>query len=277
MKPHVTIGGLQLGDDYPTRIMGIINVSPESFFKGSVYASKGELQRIAERMALEGADVLDVGARSTAPYLETDISTDEEIERISNAIEQIKQVTDLPISADTFIGEVADAARQAGATILNDVSGLAHDKRLTTAATKFDGLILMANANYTQATGEPVAVVSRALQEALDRAATAAIDPQKIILDPGIGFFRNQHISWDAWDRLILQNLETFRSFNYPLMTSVSRKSFIGKVLGHSDPHERLYGSLAVTAHAVQQRVHLIRTHDVLAARDAARMIDWLR
>jgi dihydropteroate synthase len=273
---NVEIGGIQIGNQHPVRIMGIMNVSPESFFKGSVYGSGNALRKAAEKMVLEGADILDVGARSTAPYLETDISVTEEVERITNAIKEIRQVTDIPISADTFIGEVAEAAHQAGATILNDVSGLAHDKYLVLAAKKYDGVLLMANANYTNASGDPVTVVMRSLQEALDRADKAGINKDKIILDPGIGFFRNQEVSWDQWDRSILQNLDTFGRFEAPLMTSVSRKSFIGKVLEHKDPHDRLFGSLAVTTYAVLHKVQLIRTHDVLATRDVTRMASWL-
>jgi dihydropteroate synthase len=276
MSPYTKIGNIQLSDQHPTRVMGIINVSPESFFKGSIYGSGSAIRKAAEKMVLEGVDILDIGARSTAPYLETNISVTEEMQRITTAIKEIKQITDTPISADTCIGDVAEAAFQAGATILNDVSGLAHDKQLVEAAKKYDGVLLMANANYTDARGEPVEVVTRSLQAALHRAEQAGIGMEKIVIDPGIGFFRNQQIAWDRWDRSILHNLDSFRSLNVPLMISVSRKSFIGKVLEHKDPHDRLFGSLAVTTYAVLHKVQLIRTHDVLAARDAARMAAWL-
>jgi len=257
--------------------MGIINVSPESFFKGSVFSSRDAIRRIAEQMTADGADMLDVGARGTAPYLQTEISVEEEMDRLVQAIQAIREVTDRPISADTQTAVVAQAALNVGASILNDVSGLAHDPEMATIATSYKGVLLMANASATSAQGDPVAVVKDALEAALQRANQAGIAPEHIVLDPGIGFFRDRAISWDSWDRIILQQLPTFRSWGRPLLLSVSRKSVIGKVLGYPDPADRLFGSLGLTALAVYQGAHLIRTHDIAATRDVVRIAEWLR
>jgi dihydropteroate synthase len=277
MEPYALVAGIQVGDHSPVRLMGIINVSPESFFKGSVFSSRDAIRRIAEQMTADGADMLDVGARGTAPYLQTEISVEEEMDRLAQAIQTIREVTDRPISADTQTAVVAQAALNVGASILNDVSGLAHDSEMATIATSYKGVLLMANASATSAQGDPVAVVKDALEAALQRANQAGIAPEHIVLDPGIGFFRDRAISWDSWDRIILQQLPTFRSWGRPLLLSVSRKSVIGKVLGYPNPADRLFGSLGLTALAVYQGAHLIRTHDIAATRDVVRIAEWLR
>jgi dihydropteroate synthase len=277
MEPYALVAGIQVGDHYPVRLMGIINVSPESFFKGSVFSSRDDIRRIAEQMTADGADMLDVGARGTDPYLQTDISVEEEMDRLSQAIQAVREVTDTPISADTQTAAVAKEALNVGASLLNDVSGLAHDPDMATIATGYKGVILMANASYTQTLGDPVSVVKASLEAALQRAQQAGIVPEHMVLDPGIGFFRNRSISWDEWDRIILQQFPAFRSFERPLMLSVSRKSLIGKILGYSDPADRLYGSLGLTSLAVYQGAHLIRTHDIAATRDVVRITEWLR
>lgn len=277
MEPYALVAGIQVGDHSPVRLMGIINVSPESFFEGSVFSSRDALRRIAEQMTADGADMLDVGARGTAPYLQTEISVEEEMDRLAQAIQTIREVTNRPISADTQTAVVAKAALNVGASILNDVSGLAHDPEMATIATGYKGVLLMANASATSAQGDPVAVVKDALEAALQRANQAGIAPEHIVLDPGIGFFRDRAISWDSWDRIILQQLPAFRSWGRPLLLSVSRKSVIGKVLGYPDPADRLFGSLGLTALAVYQGAHLIRTHDIAATRDVVRIAEWLR
>ena len=277
MEPYANIAGIEVGDNYPVRLMGIVNVSPESFFKGSVPSSLDQLRRIAEQMAADGADMLDIGARSTAPYLKTAISVEEEIDRLATAIEAVREVTDRPISVDTQIARVAQEALEAGASILNDVSGLAHDPTIADIATTYQGIILMANASYIDVAGDPVLVVKTALEAALQRVTLAGIAPEKVVLDPGIGFFRNGTVSWDQWDRIVLQQLHEFRSFGRPLLVGVSRKSFIGKILGYADPADRLYGSLGVTSVAVYKGAHIIRTHDVAATRDVIRMVEWLK
>lgn len=273
---HAKLGSIELSDNSPPRVMGIINVSPESFFKGSVRHSEGELKRAAEQMEADGAAIIDIGARSTAPYLKTDITVEEEIDRICSAIRAVKSVCSLPVAADTYISEVARAAQRAGADILNDISGLMHDENLANIASTFQGAILMANGAYTSAAGSPVEVVTQVFTEIMERVRSAKISPDSIVLDPGIGFFRSRALSWDAWDKALLQNLEEFQRFKRPLLISASRKSFIGRILGYDNPEDRLFGSLAIATHCVNHGVQLIRTHDVRATQDIIRTFSWL-
>lgn len=183
MELYATIAGIQVGDKYPVRLMGIVNVSPESFFQGSVPSSMDGPRRMAEQMAAECADILDVGVRGTAPYLETAISVEEEIDRLAPAIQAVREVTDTPISADTQIARVAQEALKAGASILNDVSGLAHDPAIASVAAAYQGVILMANADYTSAAGDTVPIVKAALEAALKRLILTNIAPEKVVLD----------------------------------------------------------------------------------------------
>jgi dihydropteroate synthase len=275
-KLYAELAGVQVGDQQPVRIMGIVNVSPESFFKGSISTSTDAVKRSAEQMVVDGADILDIGARGTAPYLKTEITVEEETERIVRAVRAVREVTYKPISVDTQTASVAEAAHQAGASILNDISGLAHDPALAAVAKQYDGVILMANGDYVDSTGEPVSVVKSSLEATLRRALDAGIAPEKIVLDPGIGFFRDRTTSWDAWDRIILQQLPAFQIYDRPLMVSISRKSFIGKVLNYDNPADRLYGSLGLTSLLVQHGANIIRTHDVLATKDVVRIAEWL-
>lgn len=273
---YSNFGGLMIGSEHPVRIMGVLNVSPESFFKPSVLASEDAIKRTAEQMVNEGADILDIGARSSAPYLSTGIPVEEEVERMCRAIRAVQSVTDKPISADTQTAEVAKEARAAGAAILNDISGLAYDTMMSEVAAGFDGVVLMAHADYTNVLGDPITVVKQSLRAALQRAKQAGIPMEKIVLDPGIGYFRNRDVSWDEWDRQVLRNLDAFADFRVPLLIGLSRKSFIGKALGHQDAADRLYGSLGLTSLAVFGGAHVVRTHDVAATRDAARIARWL-
>lgn len=272
---YATLSGLPVGDGYPVRIMGIINVSPESFFRTSVVTSKDAIKKKAARLVAEGVDIIDIGGRSTMPYIETSVSEAEEIDRMIRAVEIVREVTDTPISANTKYSNVARAAREAGATILNDVSGLAHDVLLPEVAKTYDGIILTANADYANVLDDPVTVVRQTLRDALQRAQHAGIPMDKTVLDPGIGFFRNKEITWEEWDREMLRNLAELRSFHVPIAVGLSRKSFIGKVLGYEDPADRLYGSLGLTSLAVMRGAHIIRTHDVAATRDVVRIAQW--
>jgi dihydropteroate synthase len=203
------------------------------------------------------------------------VSESEEIDRMSRAVEAVRDVTVAPISANTKYSNVARAARAAGATILNDVSGLAHDVLLPEVAKTYDGIVLTASADYANVLNDPVTVVRQTLRDSLQRAQRAGIPMDKLVLDPGIGFFRNKDITWEEWDHEILRNLGELRDFHVPIAVGLSRKSFIGKVLGYEDPADRLYGSLGLTSLAVMRGAHIIRTHDVAATRDVIRITQW--
>ena len=271
------LAGIQVGDTLPVRIMAILNVSPESFYPGSVHTNLEQIAETAHALASEGADIIDIGAMSTAPYLKTDISITEETERLAQAVEAVASTVSTPISADTKRAQPAQAALSAGARIINDVSGLKNDPAIAPLIARFGaGAILMASEQHPRS-GSPVERIRNALTESLTRAEQAGISEQRIVLDPGIGFFREPGIAWDEWDCLVLRALTDLRAFGFPLLVGVSRKSFIGKILDQPNARDRLIGSLACAAIAVANGVHIIRTHDVKETIEAVRMAERLR
>ncbi|OGB92560.1 MAG: dihydropteroate synthase [candidate division NC10 bacterium RIFCSPLOWO2_12_FULL_66_18] len=277
MTAYANLAELEVGDGFPVRLVGAINVSPESFYSGSVAEGEDSLRQKAEQMAAEGADVLDIGAMSTAPYLATQITEDEEIRRLAWAIGVVRKVTAVPISADTTRSRVALAALDAGADVINDVSGLRHDPGMAEIiARRARGVILMASEREPEAR-DPIGTVRHLLEESLQIIWKAGVPEHRVVIDPGIGFFRKAVISWHAWDCEVLRRLGDLRTLEHPVLVGLSRKSFIGHILGRPDPADRLAGSLAATAIAVVNGAHLIRTHDVGPTREAVRMAEALR
>jgi len=273
--------------------MGVLNVSPESFHAGSVRAAADELLSVALAMVEAGAVLIDVGARSTAPYLDTAITDEEERTRLARAIEVLAPKLPVPISADTSRPGPARAALEAGARIINDVSGLRDPTLASLVAERGAGVILMASpaatagglaaaggaagVEGTRSSDQPVAVVSALLEAALERARAAGIPDERVVLDPGIGFFRNVAMAWDEWDARVLAGLDALGAIGRPLCVGVSRKSFIGAIIGRPGTEKRLAGSLAATAVAVWNGAALIRTHDVAETLDAVRVAERVR
>jgi dihydropteroate synthase len=279
MTIQATLGGVRIGDGLPVVLMGAINVSPESFYRGSVHVALDDILRTAEGMVEAGVAILDVGAMSTAPYLQTRISEAEETERLGRAVERLAGKLGVPISADTSRAVPARAALDAGAAIVNDVSGLTRDSEMAgLVARSHAGLVVMASPRGSApARVAPVAAVTGLLAESLQLARAAGIAEDNIVVDPGIGFFRESGRPWFEWDCEVLARLRELRSLGRPLCVAVSRKSFIGAILGQKDPAERLLGSLAATAVAVVNGVHLIRTHDVAETSQAVRVAQAIR
>jgi dihydropteroate synthase len=270
------LAGVEVGDAFPVRVVGAINVSPESFYTGSVARDRAALQQLAARMVEEGADILDIGAMSTAPYLKGTINEQEEEERMVAAVRTVREAVAVPISADTQRGRVAAAALDAGASIINDVSGLSRDPAMAAVARRAGGLILMA-CEQGPSTTEPVMMIARLLRACLKRAGAAGVPPQRVVLDPGIGFFRQAVVPWHDLDCIVLAQLSRLHRLGRPILVGVSRKSFIGKITGRSTPAERLHGSVGTAAVAVYNGAALIRTHDVAATVDAVRMAAAIR
>ncbi len=277
MSAYANLAGLEVGDGLPVRLAGAINVSPESFYQGSVTTRETSLRAKVEQMAAEGADLLDIGAMSTAPYLRTEIPEEEEVRRLTWAIGIVHQAVGLPISADTKRGRVALAALDAGADIINDVSGLHYDPGMAEIVTqRAQGVILMASESGPNAR-DPIGTVRGLLEESLQLIQKAGVSDHRVVLDPGIGFFRQAAIPWHEWDCEVVRRLAELQTLGRPLLVGISRKSFIGKITGQVDPANRVAGSLAATAIAVVNGVHLIRTHDVGPTREAVRMAEALR
>jgi dihydropteroate synthase len=257
--------------------MAVLNVSPESFYQGSVQTSRESLAEAAQGMANAGADIIDLGAMSTAPYLKTHISVEEETERLTRAVEVVAPYVTVPISADTQRAQPAAAALAAGARIINDVSGLKYDPAMAALIAKADAGVIVMASEVTPGIGTPMARIKESLEESLRIAVEASIPPHHIVLDPGIGFFRKPGISWDEWDCIVLRELAELRSLGFPLLVGVSRKSFIGKILGQPSAADRLIGSLTCAAIAVYNGAHIVRAHDVKETVEAVRMAERLR
>jgi len=314
--------------------MGVLNVSPESFHPGSVHATTDDLLSTALAMVEAGAVLIDIGARSTAPYLDTDIPDEEERARLARAIDVLAPKVPVPISADTSRPGPARAALDAGARIINDVSGLRDPALAALAAERRVSVILMASPEDAErslaaaggavgvegtrsrraaagdvrrdgaqpprasarvprgrldpdraprrrepprSADEPVTVVKALLNAALERARAAGIPEERVVLDPGIGFFRRAGMAWDEWDARVLAGLGEVEKIGRPLCVGVSRKSFIGEIIGRPGTEKRLAGSLAATAVAVWNGAALIRTHDVGETIDAVRVAERVR
>jgi dihydropteroate synthase len=253
--------------------MGILNVSPESFYKKSIKQGR-QIQDAVRQMEQDGADFVDVGGMSTAPYLSTLVSEKEEAKRLVNAINQIQNASNLPISVDTCRAFVAKTALESGADIINDISGLKYDKNMVSVIEKYQPSVVLCA--YGQSLiKNPMAKVRYLLKQSLN-IANKHISKNHIAIDPAIGFFRKTgknpfftkiKTDWFARDLHILQNLSSLK-MNLPILVSVSNKSFIGQILS-KDPPDRLYGSIAAEAVAVLNGADIIRTHNVSQTKDA--------
>jgi dihydropteroate synthase len=272
------VAGVSVGDGLDVAVVGALNVSPESFYPGSVVVDADRLLRAGEAMARAGAAWLDVGAMSTAPYLEARIPEAQEADRLHWAVALLTTKLDLPVSADVSRVGPARAALEAGASMINDVTGLAGDPALARlTAESGAALVLMAGPARGVPAGDPVATVRVALEGSLAIARAAGIPDERILVDPGIGFFRGDGVAWPEWDCRVLAGLPALRALGRPLYVGVSRKSFIGAVAAVADPAERLPGSLAATAAAVLGGAHVIRAHDVAETAQAVRVAQAIR
>ena len=261
-------------------VMGIINVTPDSFSDGGKFFSIDDALRQAEKLVTEGADILDVGGESTRPK-SARVSSDEESSRVVPVIEGIAKRFETPISIDTTKAEVAENALASGAEIINDISGLRFDPRIgEVAAAHGAGLVLMHSRGTfeTMHTLPPVddilSDVSADFRRAVSAAKSFGVADGQIVLDIGIGF-----------SKTLEQNLELLakldklvREFSeFPILVGTSRKSFIAKILGESSPDERLAGSLASIVVAVWNGAKIIRVHDVRPTVDALAITQNIR
>jgi len=268
----VNISGLNVGDKHPVRVMGVINLSVESFYKQSVVKPDLLIQTV-QQMIRDGAEIIDIGGRSTWPPAPK-ITVSSEHHRVIPAIEKIREVTEIPVSIDTMHSQIARDALDLGADLINDVSGFTGDSNMSRVAAEYDcPVMLMASRNKP---GDVVGVVDTldALSRIIQNAEENGVGSERIILDPAIGRWCEMRTT--EHDLEIIRNFKRFTVFQKPLLAALSRKSFIGDVLG-KPPGERLYGSIAATAIAVCMGANIIRTHDVAATVDAVRMAEKLR
>lgn len=259
------------GKNTLVKVMGIINVSPESFYKGSIRLGDNEVAETAKEMQQNGADIIDIGGMSTAPYLETVISAEEEARRIRNAIRIIKDVCDLPVSADTTRATVAKEAIAAGAEVINDITGLKYDENMAEIVAKARLPVIIGAYSTITSKGRVIDAVNT-LRESISLAKKAGIADRDIIVDPSIGFFRAEGKNpfftktsvtpWYIYDLKAISKLDKLKALKKPICISVSRKSFIGHLL-NLEVEERLVPSIVCEMVAAINGVSIIRTHNV--------------
>ena len=260
-----------------TLVMAILNVTPDSFSDGGRHSSADDALGEVERFIADGADIIDVGGESTRPG-SSRVTVEEEIERVVPVVDAIAKRFDIPISVDTTKSEVAKRAIDAGAEIINDISGLRFDERIgEVAASSKSGLLLMHSPGefetmHTQpAVADILAAVSEGFRASIAKAKSFGIADENIALDVGIGFGKTPEQNLELLaklDRLVADFPQ------YPMLVGTSRKSFIGKLLGDAPAGERLTGSLATAAIAVWNGARIVRVHDVKQTAEAVKLVD---
>jgi dihydropteroate synthase len=261
--------------------MGAINLTSNSFYKGSVRNTTEDALQIAMKMESDGADIIDLGARSTAPYRTLDVSVEKEKRLLSESISAISKKVTVPISVDTTRLEPAKEAFRQGASILNDVYGLTQKDGLGLGKLVFSkegSLILTAHEVRSKIRlNSPVERVTSCLKNSLDLAIKCGVNRSRICIDPGIGFFNDSKLSNIEWNCAIISDLRKLRSFGLNICVGLSRKKFLGQLLGGRPPESRLVGSLSATAISVYNGAHLIRTHDVSETVEAVKVARAIR
>lgn len=264
-----------------TLLMGILNVTPDSFSDGGEFFTADRAQARAGEMVKQGADILDVGGESTRPGGDRAVSLDEELRRVIPVIERLAKNLAVPISVDTTKSEVARRAIDAGAEIINDISGLRFDRQVAdVAAEARAGLILMHSRGTLETlhnlppVQDIMAEVTAGLGKSIEEALRRGVQRACIALDPGIGFGKSFEQNLELISKLDML-AEAFPEF--PLLVGTSRKSFIGRLLGGAPATERLHGTMATITAAVLKGAHIVRVHDVGAARETVAVAEALR
>ena len=260
-----------------TLLMGVLNVTPDSFSDGGFFYDKEKAIAHGLRMVEEGADIIDIGGESTRPGSKP-LELKEELRRVLPVIESLSKEVDVPISIDTYKSTVAQRAIGAGAEIINDISGLHFDPDLAQIAAKEDAPLVLMHIRGTPETMQKdvhydslFSEILQYLKDSIQRAESAGLDPRQIIIDPGIGFGKTIQDNL-----LIIKNLFEFRILGKPILLGTSRKSFIGKIL-NTEAGDRLEGTLSSIAIGVLNGAHIIRSHDVLQAKKAIAVADAIK
>ena len=260
-----------------TLLMGVLNVTPDSFSDGGLYFDQDKAIAHGLRMVEEGADLIDVGGESTRPGSKP-LALEEELKRIIPVIETLAGKVDVPITIDTYKSAVASRAIDAGARIINDISGLHFDPAVAKVAAKHDTPLILMHIRGTPETMQKevhyrslLSEILQSLRESIQKAESFGVDPDQIIIDPGIGFGKTlEH------NLLIIKHLSEFRVLGKPILLGTSRKSFIGKIL-NAEVDQRLEGTLSTIAIGVLNGAHIIRGHDVLPAKKVIAVADAIR
>jgi dihydropteroate synthase len=254
--------------------MGILNVTPDSFFDGALFLEPERAVARAWQIADEGADILDVGAESTRPGSQG-VSVEEELRRLMPVLEALRGRYPLPISIDTSKPEVAQAALERGAVMVNDVTGLKNGTALAEAAAAQSAALVLMHMRGTPRdmqslppSPDILGEIEAWAEDVVASAASCGVSSNKIILDPGIGFGKTVRQNLE-----IVRNLDRLAAAGFPLLVGTSRKSFIGSILGNPRA-DRSWGTAASVASSIICGAHIVRVHDVAPMRDVARMTD---
>ena len=278
------IANVGVGGKNPVRIMGILNTSPESFHKKSISTTKNDIKNSIKQMENDGANFVDIGGMSTAPYLSTIVSEKVETRRILDAIKIVQNYSNLPISVDTCRSSVARTVLEYGVEIINDISGLKFDKKMKDVISEFTPSLILCAYHSKTISGNDVVLTKKLLRESLIIAKKSHIPSEKIVLDPAVGFFRKTgegqfftkiKSDWVKRDLSIIKNLKSIKQ-KHPILISVSNKSFIGNLLGKQNTSDRLFGSIVAEAISVINGADIVRTHNVIATKDAITIVSKL-
>ena len=250
-----------------TYIMGILNITPDSFSDGGKWNHLDEALRHTEAMIADGADIIDIGGESTRPG-HTPVSAEEEAQRVLPVIEAVRKRFDIPISVDTFKSSVAESAIQAGADLVNDIWGLKYDSEMGAVIAKYDvACCLMHNKSNTEYNNFLIDMLSET-QECVNLARKAGIKDEKIILDPGVGFGKTFEMNLET-----MKHLELFKNLGFPVLLGTSRKSMIGLALD-LPVDQRVEGTLATSVIGVMKGCSFVRVHDVKENRRVIQMTE---
>ena len=274
-NPSLTVRGYDFSWGKRTYLMGILNVTPDSFSDGGEFASLESAVVQAYNLVSAGVDILDIGGQSTRPGAEQ-ISLDKELKRVIPVISAIRSQLSIPISVDTTRVKVAEAAVAAGADMVNDISGATFDQEMLATVARLNVPIILMHIRGTPETMQSftdysnlIGEISQFFQERLEAALSAGIKRSHLIIDPGIGFAKDYHQNIE-----LLRRLGEFRQLNLPILVGASRKSFIGHILNKDNPKERVWGTAAACCGAIASGADLLRVHDVAAMYDVCRVAD---
>ncbi len=283
------IGNTSVNPRESVKVMGIINISPESFYKNSIKQTENEIQDTLCEMEDSGVDIIDVGGMSTAPYLKTIIPVELEVKRLYKAVSAIRQISNIPISIDTTRSDVVKSLLKLEIDAINDITGLKFDTKMSKLAYENNlpvivGAYIPNNENpyYSGDVNDTLSL----LRDSIMLARMARINTDNLIIDPSIGFFRQdghnpyfskiKEVDWYVRDLEVLSNIQIFKCLNIPLCVSISRKSFIQSLLG-LNVENRLIPSIITEVHCAIHGASLIRTHNVRETRQALEMLELLR
>jgi dihydropteroate synthase len=277
------LGDLIVGRKNQVTIMGILNTSPESFYKKSIKSTKFEIEKHVCEMEENGADIIDIGGMSTAPYLKTIVSEKIESERITKTIKIIQNLSNIQISIDTCRASVAKDALELGTNVINDISGLKYDKDMPKIIEKYEPSLILCSYSKKTVKGNAISETKKLLDESIKIAQNAHISKQKIVVDPAIGFFRRSsdvknklpytkiNSDWVERDIEIIKKLNSLKT-NFPILVSISNKSFLGKLLGKEDPADRNTETAIAEMLSIINGASIIRTHNPRITSDVIKL-----